>query len=141
MEECTEMLSSEESHVFFYQDIFKLSFKVGSLPLMSLSHAVQKHLTTPMVPQHRQTGQEKVPDSLVHRLIKVHSGQPDDSLLLWHSMKFFCITSENMYLYPHYENKILTQEGVQATAGGSEDVNYVPNKDSWYTTCLEPMRN
>lgn len=78
MEECTEMLSSEESHVFFYQDIFKLSFKVGSLPLMSLSRAVQKHLTTPTMPQHRQTGQEKVPDSLVHRLIKVHSCQPDD---------------------------------------------------------------
>lgn len=64
--------------VFFHQDIFKLSVKVVSLPLIQCLLAAQKHLSTPLMPQHRQAGQEKVPDSLVHRLIKVHSCQLDD---------------------------------------------------------------
>lgn len=56
-------------------------------------------------------------------------------------MTFFHITSENMYSDPHYENKTLIQEGVQAATGGSEDVNYFLSKDSFYTPCQESMRN
>lgn len=47
MEERTELLSSEESRVFFYQDIFKLSSEVSSLPLMSLSTCWSEALDQP----------------------------------------------------------------------------------------------
>lgn len=124
----------------FSRKFFNFPFKVGPPPLTLLSTCWSEALA--LVKSHDATIQtDRTGEG--GRLSGPQTGCQLESLLLWHPMKFGFALQLRTYLYPHSGDTkaIWTWERVQTSAGGSEDVNYIPSNESVDVSCQEPLRN
>lgn len=142
---CTKLFSSDKSRVFFFQEIFKLSFWSWLSTINVTVYLLVSSTLSGQVPWCHNTDR-------TGKGARLSGPQTDkssvtsawyQSLLLWYRMKFVFAVHLRTHLYPHYADTrwIWTWEGVQTSAGGSKDVNYVPNKESLDVSCQEPLRN